>query len=182
MPGQEDMNMWLKHFGIRLSRPQTAGIERSIDRSWTVLKGNWGTVQALSQRKEFQRQLSINFDCFIDDPPFTQTSGHIQAAGIQSHRQGPSAAELSNPAVVSCNWCHVSLSAWAVGQLAFDYSSMAEPTQGNSEQIPWSGPVTFQAKIKDLSPNTETQYCVNRGVASYSLPALSSALLWYCIL
>lgn len=178
------MNIWLKHFGIRLSHPQTAGIEKSIYRNWTALKGNKGTVQALSQRKEFQRQLSINFvnDCFIDGSPFTQTSGRIQPAGTQSHRQGPSAAGLSNPAVVSCNWCHVSLPSRAAGQLAFDCSSMAEPTQGSSEQTPGSGPVTFQAKMKEPSPNTQMQCCANRGAASYSLPALSSALLWDCIL
>lgn len=77
---------------------------------------------------------------------------------------------------------HVSLSAWAVGQLGFDDSSMTEPTQCNSGQIPWSGPVTFQAKIKGPSPHTEIEYFVNRGVASYSLPALSLALMRYCIL
>lgn len=88
-----------------MSRPETAGIERSIDRNWTLLKGNRGTVQALSQRKEFQNQLSVHFvnECFIECPPFTPTSGHIQAAGIQSHRQGPSAAEISDPTLVSCN-------------------------------------------------------------------------------
>lgn len=114
-PGQENIKVWLMRFGIR---PRQLEWREAM----TEICQHWRETEVLSQREEFQRQLSDNFvnGGFIDDRPFTQTGGCTHAAAIQSHRQGPSAAQLFNPAVVSCNWCHVLPSLreqWASGAL-----------------------------------------------------------------
>lgn len=103
--GQKDVKSMTQMIG-----QHEDSMNRERKEPWEKLDGTQGDTETLSQKKEFQLQLSNHFvnDGFVDGRPFTQRGGCIHAAGIQSHRLGgPSAAQLFNLAVVSCNWCHV---------------------------------------------------------------------------